>query len=57
MFRHFVLLYENNATSIPGLRGCPFIFSGIYAVLYFDVIFHISQNVFQIWSTLAGYEE
>ena len=44
MFRHFVLLYENNAISIPGLRGCPSIYSGIYAVLYIDVIFHISQT-------------
>ena len=24
---------------------------------YIDVIFHTSQNVFQIWSTLGGYEE
>ena len=57
MFRYFVLLYQNNATSSQGLLGCrPFPWHLCCTV---DVIFHISQTSpkFQIWLSTVVQEE
>ena len=57
MFRYFVLLYQNNATSSQGLLGCRPFPSHLCCTV--DVVFHISQTSpkFQIsWSTVV-YEE
>lgn len=53
--RHFVLLYQNNATSSPGLVGCRPFFWLLPCTT--DVIFADMAKVFLIWSRLAGYVE
>ena len=56
IFRRFLLLYQNNVTSSPELLGgCPF-FSHSF-MMYYWLNFPYIANVFQIWSTVAGYEE
>ena len=55
MLRHFVLLYKNvNANSFQG-----FLVAGPFWRLLFTIDDTVPDiaNVFQIWSTLAGYEE
>ena len=47
---------ETTTTSTPGLLSCCPLFSHL-CYTDIDVIFHTSQNVFQIWSTLVGYGE
>ena len=54
IFRYFVLHYQNNTTSSPRLLGSQSIFLAIVAVLLTLTFPHIA-NVFQIWTTLAGY--
>ena len=58
IFRHpcTALPKQRQPRSTPGLLSCCPLFSHL-CFTYTDVIFHTSQNVFQIWSTLGGYEE
>lgn len=63
IYRHFLQLYLKkaelrNTVSILGvLESCPFSCSSMYPAFQFDVMLMDIANVFQIWSTLAGYEE